>query len=212
MTEHDGDKKERIKKLLGHGLSNEQVASAVGVSPSYISQLISDEEFANSVSVLRTAALTAATERDKSIDGLEDRILKQLSDSIDNNGFYKPKDLLHAAAVINNMKRRGTAGVNAGAVKAPIVELNMPVTFIQQFVTTPKHEVVEIGGKTLVPMTAGTLLNILADKKGNENGPDYEKVRNYLPTSGLKDVGENHKPTGGTFKKDGWLKGAGNVT
>jgi hypothetical protein len=36
---------EKIKELLGSGLSNDVVASAVGCDPSYVSQLMSNETF-----------------------------------------------------------------------------------------------------------------------------------------------------------------------
>jgi len=53
--------KDRILKLLGSGLGGEVVSATVGCDPSYISQLMADEEFRSRVLAMRIESLTADT-------------------------------------------------------------------------------------------------------------------------------------------------------
>lgn len=191
---------ERIKRLLGTGLNVETVANAVGLTPSYISQLMSDPGFASEVTLLRSEALTAATERDHGIDDIEKKLITKLGEVVDIGGFYKAQDVLKALMIVNNMKRRGVAAVGNPNAQQAVVSLNMPTILVQNFVTTPQGEVIEIDGKTLVPMQAGTLLKTLA-ARSTDDATRYERIRNFLPEPGqsaeeggnIKDVGENHR-------------------
>jgi hypothetical protein len=71
----------KILDMLGNGLSPEVVSSALGISPSYISQLVSTEEFSRQVAELRFINLQANTVRDRKYDSLED----QLTDKLQND-------------------------------------------------------------------------------------------------------------------------------
>jgi len=170
---------EKIKELLGNGLSNEVVATAVGVHPSYISQLMADEDFSAEVVSLRTKQLTAATSRDRSWDGVEDKLLDKLSEVVDMGMIYKPTEVLRALAIVNNAKRRGVSQQQAMVVNQQIVTLVLPEVVVKSFSRNSVNEVVEVDGQTLVTMPASTLMQNLAN--GNKGRKDYEQVRRYLP-------------------------------
>lgn len=177
---------DRIKALLGHGLSNQIVANTVGVEPSYVSQLMADEQFAEEVMMLRIQSLANATERDKSWDSLEQKLLGTLHEHVDNKMFYKPMDVLRALAVTNAAKRRGVASPEALTTHKPVVTLTIPATVIRQYKKTVEGEVVEIETadgekKSLITMQSATLMKNLADQKSGRSGIDYEKIRRYLP-------------------------------
>jgi transcriptional regulator with XRE-family HTH domain len=178
---------DRIKTLLGQGLSNEVVASAVGCTPSYISQLLSDEAFMEEVSIARTVSLSARTERDNTIDSIEDSLLTRLKDSIEQNMIYKPGDLLKAFQVLNAAKRRGAQAVgHASTAGNTVVNIQLPTQVLQKFVLSETKEVVEIDGQTLVSMNAGNLLNHLKETSGD--AAKYEKLENHLPAVGALGV------------------------
>jgi hypothetical protein len=172
--------KEKIKQLLGTGLSNEIVASAVGCDQSYISQLLADEQFAAEVTALRVVALTANSERDKNIDSIEDRLIGKLSEAVDMGLIYKPGDVLRSFAVVNAAKRRGVAAHEGAKVREAVVTLTIPTVVINQFVTNTLGEVIEVDGQTLVTKPSSELLKELAGK-GGDNAGKYEKVSRYLP-------------------------------
>lgn len=180
--------KNRIKELLGNGLSNEIVATTVGCDSSYITQLMSDNEFREEVIQLRAAALTANTKRDKNIDGIEDKLIEILEELVDTRMFMKPREVLSAFAVLNNAKRRGVPAHESLVINQKIVNLTLPTVVVEHFTITPQGEVidVEVEGRkqTLQTMPTSQLLRTLASK-GGQNGSDYEKVSRYLPSTAL---------------------------
>lgn len=182
---------DKIKELLGNGLSNDVVATAVGVTASYVSQLMSDEVFSQEVIALRTQALASHTNRDRSWDGIEDRLLTKLSDLVDSGMFYKPQDILRALVVANNAKRRGTTVQDSLVVHQNIVNLNLPSQVVNSYRKNLQGEVVEITtpeGKqqTLVTMPAVALVQKLAEA---EKDGKYDKVRRHLPSGSKKENG-----------------------
>lgn len=173
--------KERIKELLGSGLSNEVVATAVGCDSSYISQLLSDELFANEVSALRMNSLTEHNTRDKRLNGLEDSVIEKLEEAI--HWLTKPMDMLRALNVINAAKRRGVPAHEALVINNNIVNLTLPPVILNKFVTTPLGEVIEVEGQTLVTMPAHNLLKRLQESR-NDKKDVYEQVANHIPARG----------------------------
>lgn len=175
-------KDQRIKEMLGFGIKPESVANAIGCDPSYISQLMSIEAFAEEVAELRIKHQTAATERDLSYDALEDKLLSTMHDMVDHGRFQKPEQVLMALRVSNQMIRRGNS--NAGQPKqlSVVVSLELPKVVRDRFIPggpagdkaidiTPSGEVVRVNGQTMVTMPSGQLVSqIRKDRK--EGGQD----------------------------------------
>lgn len=178
--------KDRIKELLGSGLNNEVVATAVGVDPSYISQLMTDQNFVEEVTALRVQSLTSATQRDRSWDSLENKLLATLHEKVDQNMLYKVPDIVRVLAIANQAKRRGATAPEALTQSKPVVSLVIPTVVINNYTKTAQGEVVEVetaeGEKqTLLTMPAVTLMQKLTS--AGTPGIDYDKVRRYLPSS-----------------------------
>ena len=175
---------EKIKDLLGSGLSNEVVANATGVSPSYVSQLMSNPEFASEIASKRSAILTANSARDREIDSIEDDLIVILKDQVSNGLFYKPREILQAFSIINRATRRGVinpSGANQGSV---VVNLNLPTVVVKNFTVNAQSEVVEIDGQSMVTMPSSQLLRELASKSGSEGTNDkYTEVSKYLKST-----------------------------
>lgn len=175
--------KEQVRELLGSGLGPETVASAVGCDVSYVSQLLADEVFAGEVSALRTVALQSYSKRDSSINAIEDKLLDKLAVMIEDNAFYKPKDILHAAATVNRMVRRGVVNTSGGAITVNnIVQLTLPQHVVRKFTTNRTNEVVEVEGQTLVTMPAHQLLRGLAENSEGKTSERYKEAAKYLPS------------------------------
>ncbi len=176
---------ERIKELLGSGLSNEVVANAVGVHPSYVSQLMTDETFAAEVVEKRTQTLASISLRDRSWDGIEDKLLTQLNEIVEQRMIYKPTDVLRALALVNNAKRRGTTAQEAMVVNKTVVTLNLPTVVVNDYKKNSFGEVIEVTSsegqaQTLVTMPAAALMQKLSEQ---HQGKKYDQVRKYLPAS-----------------------------
>lgn len=168
--------KEKILKLLGAGIPPGLVATTVGCEPSYVSQLLGDEEFALSVAQLRCAQLEAATERDGKYDSLEDKLLEKLEDVLPF--MVKPRDILDALTRINAAKRRGAQPVSgAENTKQTIINLTLPQTVVHNYITNQQGEVIEVGQRPLVNMPATDLMKSLEDRRALDEQSSRPQIK-----------------------------------
>jgi len=147
---------ERAMSLLGAGIKQEAVASALGVSPSRITQLLSDETFAAGVSKLRYDALQSHSIRDSKYDSLEDRLLVKLENSLPL--MMKPESILKALSVVNGAKRRGLDSPEAAGGVTNIVNLMLPAVIAEKFTVNIDNQVTKAGTQDLHTMSSGNLL------------------------------------------------------
>ena len=170
--------KERIKELLGAGLSNSVVASAVGMTEGYISQLLSDETFAAEVQTMRLTALTDAKERDRGYDRIEDKLLDRLSDTIDT--LVRPREIASILHVVNNAKRRATPAEMGAVAAQTIVNLNLPNVVAAKFTVNTTNQVVEVEGRSIATMPAKAVLQKLSELPQPEKPAQEEAAASKL--------------------------------
>ncbi len=147
---------ERALQLLGSGLNASNVAMALGVSESYISQLMSQEGFKEDVTALRFESLNRHNERDTKYDVIEDKLVKQLEDNLCL--MQRPMEILKAIQVINNAKRRGQSAPEQLVNQSKVVNLLMPVSITQKFTTNINNQVIVAGEQTLETVQSNVLL------------------------------------------------------
>jgi transcriptional regulator with XRE-family HTH domain len=182
---------ERIKELLGNGLSNEIVAKAVGCTSSYISQLLSDEQFREEVVILRSQNLLSASQRDHSWNSIEEKLLEKFSELVDQGMIFKTRDVLFALATVNKAVRRGIPAQEQISTPTTIVNLTIPTVVVNSFKKNAQGEVIEVTrengtSQTLVTMPATTLMQQLLSK--HQGNKEYDKIRNHLPASGRTEI------------------------
>jgi len=171
--------KQQVKELLGNGLPVSVVASAVGCTDSYITQLLADEEFSAEVARLRVVALQANNQRDGSINGIEDTLISKLKEGVESGFFYKPRDLLHAFAVVNSAKRRGTVNADSATLQnTTVINLTIPAAVARRFTIDSRGEVLQVDEQTLVTMPTGQLLSSVGSRTGREE--KYREIKNRL--------------------------------
>ena len=128
--------------MLGKGISQVNVALAVGTTESYISQLLADEAVAAEVSALRVANLESDTKRDDKANTIEDKLLDKLEESIDL--MFKPGEILRAYQIVNNAKRRGTdSNTSNPLANNTIINISLPAHTAARFITNSEGQVVE---------------------------------------------------------------------
>lgn len=154
----------RALALLGNGIGPEQVAQAVGLTASRISQLLSDEHFAAQVAELRFEALSRHNERDSAYDSLEDELIEKMRDCLPL--MVRPQEVLRAIQVINAAKRRGFSAPTNITEQHTIINLIMPTSILSEFSINANNQVVQAGDQPLVTIQSGTLLNKI---KGSQN-------------------------------------------
>jgi transcriptional regulator with XRE-family HTH domain len=143
-------------ELLGAGVSQEAVASALGVTASYISQLMADKDFAQQVADKRFTQLHQHTVRDNKYDTIEDRLLERMEQSLPM--MIKPNEILRAIQVVNAAKRRGSQAQELPVGQHAQVVLNIPIKLVQKFTTNILNQVITVEGKDLITMPPQTLL------------------------------------------------------
>ncbi len=153
---------ERALSLLGAGVDQESVASAVGVTPSRISQLLAGKDFADKVSKLRYDSLTQHNLRDSKYDSLEDRLLTKLNGSL--GLLVKPLDIVKVMTVVNSAKRRGHTSTHQITNTQNIVTLVMPTKIVQKFSVNINNQVITAGDQDLLTMTSSNLLKRVEDQ------------------------------------------------
>ena len=158
---------ERIKQLLGIGLSGEVVATTVGCDPSYISQLMSDENFKAEIIALRSASLTADSHRDSNIGKLEDRAITKLEEMLE--WVTKPGDMLRFFQVLNAAKRRGVGAADNLVINQQIVQLQLPTAPLERLTIDGRGEVVAVGDQDLITMQPAQLVKQLVAVKGESD-------------------------------------------
>lgn len=173
---------ERAKQLLGSGISNELVATTLGCDPSYISQLMSQDDFREAVIKLRMQSLTAATERDRKIDSIEDQLITQLEATVQY--LVKPTEIARTFMMVNAAKRRGVPSHESTIINNNIVNLQIPTVVLKQFQRNGLNEVVEVEGRPLITINSAELLRKVAQEQPNEGKRnELSKLADRLPSS-----------------------------
>ena len=158
----------RALELLGNGVAPAQVAAALGITESAISQLVSDPEFSAQVAELRFQKLSKYNERDDSYDSIEDSLIEKLRDLMPM--MMRPMEVLKAIQVINAAKRRGASAPSDGIQHQTIIQLNMPSAIIQKFSTTINNQVTNAGSQELLTIQSSHLLDKIRANSRKENG------------------------------------------
>lgn len=163
--------KEKIRELLGIGLANNIVASAVGCDDSYISQLLSDPVFAEEVQKLRGENLTEAVGRDSKWNSLEDKLLQKVENLLPL--MVRPMEVIRALQVVNNAHRRAVPAAALPASTHQHVHLHLPTVVHNKFVINQNSQVVEVDGRTIATMSAKDVVKKLEARTA---APEATKV------------------------------------
>jgi len=172
MTSTTTSTESRALSLLGQGLGAEIVASAVGVTVSRISQLLSDPNFSAQVAQLRYENLAKHNQRDNKYDAMEDELLDRMKDLIPM--MFKPFEVLKAIQIINQAKRRGASAPDAIVAQQTVVQLVMPTQIFNNFTKQDiqvniNNQVVQAGTQKLITVQSASMEKLLATSKENRN-------------------------------------------
>jgi hypothetical protein len=150
---------DRALTLLGQGVPPTAVANALGVDPSRISQLLSEDDFAQKVIERKFESLSKNNERDLSIDEIEDKLIKKLENCLPF--MTRPMEILKSFQVLNAAKRRGMTQSEDLTQKQTIIQLNIPTIILDKFQTNVHNQVVQVGSQSLVTIQSGEMIKQL---------------------------------------------------
>lgn len=150
---------ERIIDMLGQGLPGNVIASAVGCDPSYISQLMENDETRTIVAEKRAVRAEAGLRRDEKWDKIEDLALERAMSMLPL--LTRPTDLVRVATMANAAKRRSTevAGVNDST--APVVTLNLPQAAVVNFQMNVNSQVIAVDGRSMQALPTNKLAKMV---------------------------------------------------
>lgn len=162
MTTSFSDTKKMVLELLVRGASHADAARVADVSIGYITQLMSEPEFAKEVAVRKAATMADFTTREDRASKiyemhltLEEKILQNLTRQVN---FMKPGEQLKLLQVVSAKKAPPSPPVlpNAGQ-NATLVTISVAQTNNSQFVMNSNKQIVAVGDTTLAPMSANQL-------------------------------------------------------
>src|SRR5690606_1319001 len=156
-------KKARIASYLSQGLKPSQVAAIVGVTPAYISQLLSSAK-AEPEGEFAVLLASSNEKADKEVDedkalttkylAVEHKLLQQMEDTL---GFAELPAVTAALRVVaerqeKRLSRLQAPSTSGGAVQN-IIQITIPSHAIPEHVLNGQKEVVKIGSQNLSPLS-----------------------------------------------------------
>lgn len=179
-------KLDRLANLLAGGMQPSIAALTVNVSPSYVSQLLQDEDFKTTLLELKEsfnaellnpeATHTKAAEKEYYIDtlaGAEQLIVSKLVERV-NSGLMEDRTLLASLREIGMRRdslektaliQKGVTGaglhVGSDGMSVRIVEISVPASCMPHMQLGANNEIISIDGRSTVPMPIATLQKIV---------------------------------------------------
>lgn len=162
--------KERIRRLLASGLKASEVASIVGCTPAYVSQLLKDTEFHK---LVEADMLEAQEKNDEEVHldtryhNTEHRILTYIEKELPNAELPQLVRALEAVGKRQSERRKEKHPVAPAAVPGVniyVTQLALPAHAIAApapvVSVNEKNEIIAIDAKPLAPMSADGVKNI----------------------------------------------------
>lgn len=151
---------QKLMGLLGKGYTAAQSAQAVGVTESYVSQLLSEDWFAQEVQRLKFVNLAKHQNLDEKYDTFEEAMLDKLEKM--SKLLIKPMEIAKVLQIVNGAKRKSHVNTDHATITQNIVNLNIPIALANKFVTNANNQVVEVSDATgrtqaLITVASGQL-------------------------------------------------------
>jgi hypothetical protein len=156
--------RDRVISLLGQGYSQSVVASACGVSASWVSQLVTEPDVHEEVMRLRTGQLTERVEADKTLDGLEARALKLVGDKM---AFVRsPMEAAKIYATLNKATRKTATNSpenDSNSVQSVTITLPRAAAAIH-IQLNQNNQVIEVEGRSMATLPSRALPSLASSR------------------------------------------------
>ena len=179
-----------IISQLAQGLSESQVALAVGCSPSYVSQVKALPGFDEKLKEMQEAfKLTAEVKaREKRYEHLEDLVQAKIEENLSYAEFSELTKLME---ILHRRKAPAATQINHNT-QNNVVVLNIPQAAIPEIILNSKKEVVGIGDQSLAPMHADGVRSLFSKmKKDNKEAQDAQIIKEESKKETMKRMSEH---------------------
>lgn len=169
---------ERAIAMLGSGIPQSQVALALGVTESAVSQWMSGEEFSQEVASRKFEVLNRNTKIDDKYLELEEKLQDKLEKVMPL--MTRPREVVAALSAINGTKRRGAQVIDSGVGKSTaIVNLSLPMQIINKYISNSNNQIVEVNDgsgnqRSLITASSSSLDRLAEEILGTGNGNSQE--------------------------------------
>ena len=141
--------KDRAIELLCQGVSTTQVAEAIGVDPSYISQLKADPDTAAKIAEATAKHTIDDVHHDSKMDKIEALALERIERTI---GYANFGQALAAFKILNGATRRQEKSTaTPQQLTSVVVNLTLPAGALPNYILNNKNEIVEVEEKLWSP-------------------------------------------------------------
>lgn len=156
--------KERIIELLGEGVPPSVVAQSVGCDPSYVSQICEQEDVIARIQDLRAQRAAEMVGKDRDINDIEQLALNRIKTLLPMQ-----TDLMKITkvfATMNGARKSTDIGLaQAGNQPSTVVSLSLPAAAEVFLRLTTDNQVVEIAGRSMVPLPSAQVASKLREKQ-----------------------------------------------
>jgi len=183
--------KERIKAYLADGLKAADVATILGCSPGYISQLMKDENFKAEVEqALITNQKPADEVLESRYQSLEHNIVRRMNEELAGAEIQDLTKALDSVTRANDsrFKRKHPGLAQPAGNLTQIAHIYLPQHALPAPVMTlnEKSEVVAIDNRPLAPMSAAGVKNLFAQMTTKAKHNEFDEVSNGSRTNSLE--------------------------
>lgn len=176
--------REKLVSLLASGVGQRSAALAVGVSDSYVSQLLEDPVFSAALALRSSEKLETAIRHDDAVESLEAKALRQVETKLP---FVR--NAMEAARIfqiLNTAKKRAVVegGQRPEALGAQQVSIILPRAAQVHIQMNSSNQVTEISGRSMATLPSRSLPDLATDvavkKKAELETRDAAKAKELL--------------------------------
>lgn len=172
--------KDQIIHYLSSGIKPAQVATIVGCTPAYISQLLKDSSFLEKLvaATADTSKNSVEVKLDNKYESLEHSILAQMQDALISAELPALTKALHTVAVVQDLKARRKLPQISPMPGTTInyVTIAMPASFMQAqpiVEMNTNKEILSIDNQPLAPMSNDGVKNLFAKAKEKRDANEF---------------------------------------
>jgi len=170
------DTKTSLIEYLGAGLSQTMAAEAAGVSPGYVSQLLSaDEEFSAAVRERKSARASRYLAMDELADSTQHTALARLQKVVALE--TRASVLISAINTLDKMQRRAAPAQQNTEAGAGTVILNLPAVAAHRYTINvdSKNRVIQVDAHTMVPASGPQIDKMVEVVSAEAKEVSYER-------------------------------------
>ncbi len=146
-----------ITECLNKGFSNSQIASALGVTPSAVTQIIEEHNIVKQPGAIYTSI-------DDKLNNVEELLVSKLESKLKSiNSQLNEVQIGNLLKTVNSCKRRSNPLEVPNGNINQIVQIRLPTYVVKNIIVNSQNELVEIDGKPLISLPANEVEKVFAE-------------------------------------------------